>query len=429
MHILKRVFTSMSQRGVENTIILALSVALFTYGIGSIPPKLHHFEEWIDMQFHFLSDGWGAFWREYSQFGTNDTNAAVRSPLWLLLIGLSSKLFSDPLIAHRLPSTLLVALAPVLLAEITRRFYRKDMALFVGLAAVGSQHLMFLGRIGGYVAPTTTLLLFIMLCAMSVAWENSRKAWIPLGIGFMLMPMMYSTIRYMSLMAPLIIGLEFLRSAEFRRRHILPLVVSLAVLGGYMSIFVRDNLLITAVNFFRARGEQHLLTEEMIRATEQAGQSSLIDRMIEVATTKGSENIQRIVPLYWKDGQRFFDWYYPWLYHSMHKVITVLFLAGFAVAAIRSWRSPRYALWPLWSLLGWVPLLVTTGITNNRMLNGLPADLFLATLGLMVPYDIISRLVGPRLTIIPQVMMIGALAYYIHFSFDRLIVDCLQQCR
>jgi hypothetical protein len=317
----------------------------------------------------------------------------------------------------------------VLLAEITRRFYRKDMALFVGLAAVGSQHFMFLGRIGGYVAPTTTLLLFIMLSAMSVAWENSRKAWLPLVIGFMIMPMMYSTIRYMSLMALLIIGLEFLRSSQFRRRHIIPLIVSVTILGGYMSIFVRDSLLITSVNFFRARGEQHLLTEEMIRAAKQDAQISLIDRMTEVITTKGSENIKRVVPLYWNDGQRFFDWYYPWLYYSMHKVITAFFLLGFAVASVKSFSSPRYALWPLWSLLGWVPLLVTTGLTNNRMLNGLPADLFLATLGLMVPYDLISRLVGPRFRAIPRVTLIAAFAYYIYFSFERLIIDCLQQCR
>ena len=302
------------------------------------------------------------------------------------------------------------------------------MALFVGLAAAGSQHFMFLSRIGGYVAPTTTVLIFIMLCAMSVAWEHNRKAWIPLVIGFMIMPMMYSTIRYMSLMAPMIIGLEFLRSAEFRRRNVIPLVVSLALLGGYMSIFVRESPLISAVNFFRARGEQHLLTEEMLRAQAQDSQVSLVDRMIQVAATKGSENLTKIVPEYWNEGHRFFNWHYPWLYHSIHKIITTLFLVGFAVAGIKAFSQPRYGLWLLWSLLGWVPLLVTTGLTNNRMLNGLPADLFLATLGLMVPYDIMRRIVGPRLLAIPWTLMIGALAYYIFFSFDRLIVDCLKLC-
>ncbi len=417
----------MSRRAIENTIILALSVALYTYGISHIPPKLHHFEEWIDQQFRFLSS-WSELWREYSQFGANDTNAAVRSPLWLFLIALSTKLFADPLLAHRVPAVLITALAPVLLAEITRRFYRKDMALFVGLAAAGSQHFMFLSRIGGYVAPTTTVLIFIMLCAMSVAWEHNRKAWIPLVIGFMIMPMMYSTIRYMSLMAPMIIGLEFLRSAEFRRRNVIPLVASLMLLGGYMSIFVRESPLISAVNFFRARGEQHLLTEEMLRAQAQDSQVSLVDRMIEVAATKGSENLKKIVPVYW-EGQRFFDWYYPWLYDSMHKILTVLFLAGFGVGAVYSFAKPRYSLWLLWSLLGWVPLLFTTGLTNNRMLNGLPADLFLIVLALMVPYDILRRLLGPRLIIIPRAAMIVSIAYYIHFSFERLLIDCLKQCR
>ena len=427
MHILKRNFSSVSQRAVENIIIFVLAAALYTYGVSFIPPKLHHFEEWIDIQFRFLSGDWSEFWREYSQFGSNDTNAAVRSPFWLFLIFLSSKLLTDPLLAHRVPSVLITALAPVLIAEITRRFYRKDMALFAGLVAVGSQHFMFLGRIGGYVAPTTTLLLGIMLCAMSVAWEDNKKAWIPLTITFLLMPMMYSTIRYMSLMAPLIIGLQFIRSKDFRKRHIVPMIASLVIFFGYASIFARGGPVITAVNFFRARGEQHLLTEEMLRANDSANQETISHRLTSLIKTTGDQNLTRLVEMY-KNGERFFDWYYGHIYYSMHKILLALFGLGAVVATFKSFWQPRYAVWLLWSLLGWVPLMVTTGVTNNRMLNGLPADLFLITLGLMVPYDLVARLVGPRLILIPRTIMVCALAYYVHFSFERLIFDCLKQC-
>ena len=427
MDLLKRYFPSVSQRAVENVFIFILAAALYTYGIGHIPPKLHHFEEWIGNQFRFLDSGWPEFWREYSQFGSNDTNAAVRSPIWLFLIALSTKLVSDTILAYRIPSVLITALAPVLLAEIARRFYRKDMALFAGLVAVGSQHLMFLGRIGGYVAPTTTLLLGIMLCAMSVAWENSRKAWIPLTITFLIMPMMYSTVRYMSLMAPLIIGLQFIQSKDFRKRHLLPMIASVAIILGYASIFARGGAVLTAVNFFRARGEQHLLTEEMLRATPSAEQETITQKMTRVITTTGAENLKKIVPTYW-GGQRFFDWYYQSLYYSMHKILATLFAAGFVIATIKSFRQPRYAIWLLWSLLGWVPLLVTTGLTNNRMLNGLPADLFLITVALMAPYDLMARLVGARFILIPRTIMVCALAYYIHFSFERLLLDCLKLC-
>lgn len=418
----------LSQRTVENTILVVLAVVLYTYSLGTIPPTLHLFEAWVDMQFHFLSGSWAEFWREYSQFGANDTNAAVRSPFWLALIGLSTKIFQDPILAHRVPSVLITAMTPVFMAEITRRFFRKDMAFFVGLACLGSQHFMFLGRIGGYVAPTTTLLVFIMLCAMSVAWENNRKAWIPLVLSFMLMPMMYSTIRYMSLMAPLIIGVQFLRSSSFRKHQLVPLIVSTVILLSYMSLFAREGVVLTTVNFFRARGEQHLLTQEMIQGTDPKLQGSLIQRMSEIVITTGAENLQKIVPNYWT-GQRFFDWHYQHIYYSIHKWMTAFFLLGVGVALVRSFKAPRYSILILWSLLGWVPLLFTTGLTNNRMLNGLPADLFLLVLGLMVPYDLMCRVVGERRKAIPYTLVCGALLYYIYFSTYRMIVDCIQLCR
>lgn len=416
-----------SQRALENTLLLVFGLALYTYSLGTIPPTLHLFEAWVDMQFHFLSEGWAEFWKEYSQFGANDTNAAVRSPLWLGLIALSSKIFSDPILAHRIPSVVITAITPVLMAEMTRRFFRKDMALFVGLACLGSQHFMFLGRIAGYVAPTTTLLVFIMLCAMRVAWEGDRKAWIPLVLSFMIMPMMYSTIRYMSLMALLIIGLQFIRSSSFRRRHLAPMLVSVVVVLSYMGLFAREGAVLTTVNFFRARGEQHLLTQEMIQGTDPKLQGSLIHRMSEIVLTTGAENLEKIVPNYWS-GQRFFDWYYQGIYYSLHKWMTAFFLLGFVVAAARSFREPRYSVMLMWSLLGWIPLLFTTGLTNNRMLNGLPADLFLIIVGLMVPYDLACRLVGNRLKAIPYTLVLGLLVYYVSFSTYRMIVDCIQLC-
>jgi hypothetical protein len=263
---------------------------------------------------------------------------------------------------------------------------------------------------------------------MSVAWENNRRAWIPLVLSFMIMPMMYSTIRYMSLMAPLIIGVQFLKSPSFRKHQLMPLIVSSVVLLSYMSLFAREGAVLTAVNFFRARGEQHLLTQEMIQGTDPKLQGSLIHRMSEIVFTTGEENLKKIVPNYW-NGQRFFDWYYQNIYFSIHKWMTSFFLLGFGVAAIRSFKEARYRIIILWSLLAWVPLLFTTGLTNNRMLNGLPADLFLMVLGLMVPYDLIVRVVGERSRAIPYILTLGVLVYYICFSTYRMIIDCINLCR
>jgi hypothetical protein len=64
------------------------------------------------------------------------------------------------------------------------------------------------------------------------------------------------------------------------------------------------------------------------------------------------------------------------------------------VAAFTQWR---YLIPLLWSILAWAPLLVTTGITPNRMLLGVPADTFILALGVYAPVDFVSRFAGGKI--------------------------------
>ena len=178
MKLVRKVFPTVTQRAAENLGIFIFALVLHTYAIGSVPPTRHIFEWWVEGIFPVLDKSWHEISLEFVRFHHNDSNANVNSPPWILLVALTRKLFDNPLLGYRIPSTFFSAVAPVLLAEIVRRFYRRDMALFAGLLLATTQNLMHFGRIGGYIAPTTTLLLGLMLCTMSIVWERNRKAWL-----------------------------------------------------------------------------------------------------------------------------------------------------------------------------------------------------------------------------------------------------------
>jgi hypothetical protein len=425
LSLVKRFFSSLSQRAVENIVLIVVAAVVYSLEMTTVPPKLHIFESWAKIQLDWIQQGWPKLWEEYGRFGTNDTNAAVRCPFWILMIYSSLKVVGDEVLAFRIPSVFLTALTPVLLAEIVRRFFRKDMALLAGLACLGHQHLMFYGRIAGYVAPTTTLITALMLCSMCVAWGNSRRAWIPLTLCFMLMPFFYSTVRYMCFMGVGIIALSFIRSSEFRRRHAIPALVSCCVFGLPFIYLLGPTPIHELTLFFGARGENYLVMDRVVQGA--APQMSLVERLVNLFTTTVPENFRNVPLNYW-GGQRFFDWHYQGLYFYEHKVLTVMFVIGFITACVLSFRKPRYLLMIVWSLLAWVPLLFTTGITNNRMMSGVPADMFLVTLAAMLVIDLFTKVCGYRFRWVWYGAAGAAACYLIYFSAYRLIVDCRLFC-
>ncbi len=424
------IFSLISQRTFENLLIVGATAALFFYGIGSIPPGLHHFEVWVDPQLAIFQQGWGAFLREYSKLGSNDTNAAVFSPAWLIIMYVSKMIFPNDLLAHRVPSVLLTAPIPLIMAEIVRQFYRKDLALLAGLVTLGSQHLLLLGRIGGYVGPTTTLLMVIILFGMRIAWANQRKAWIPFTVAILLMPMFYSTIRYMFLLPVAIIACEMLRSPNFRKRHWVPCVLSLCALALLMGVYVRSHyaqsLSGTLTDFIGARGEQQLLTASTLRGDAEQS-TSVVARLYDKTSTKVAENLPKVSSVY-ESGQRFFFWHYQAYEHTFHTWLARLFVFGFAVCVISAWRNPRYLFLVGWSLAGWVPLLFTTGLTNNRMLVSLPVDMFLLTLGPVFLGDLVFRMCGTRCKPAIQAVLLGLALYFVSFSFYYFLHYCERFC-
>ena len=425
LSLAKRFFPSISQRVAENLLLVVLAAVVYSFEMTTVPPKLHIFESWARLQLDWIQQGWPKLWEEYGRFGQNDTNASVRSPFWILFVYSTLKIVGDEVLAFRLPSVLLTALTPLLLAEIVRRFYRKDMALLAGLACLGHQHLMFYGRIAGYVAPTTTLITALMLSAMCVAWGNSRRAWVPLTICFMLMPFFYSTIRYMCFMGVGIILLSFIRSSAFRKRHATPALISCGVFGLPFLYFLGPSPVHELTLFFGARGENYLVMDRVVQGIPP--QMTVTARLIDLLTKTVPENFRNVPLNYW-GGQRFFDWHFQSLYFYEHKVLTVMFVVGFVAACALSFRKPRYLLMVVWSVLAWFPLLFTSGITNNRMMSGVPADMFLVSLSAMLTIDLLGKLFGRRVQWVWYSAAFGAACYLIGFSAYRLIVDCRLFC-
>lgn len=404
---------------------MLLAAVVYSFEMTTVPPKLHIFESWARIQLDWIQQGWPKLWEEYGRFGQNDTNASVRCPFWILMVYAALKVVGSEVLAFRIPSVFLTALTPVLLAEIVRRFYRKDMALLAGLVCLGHQHLMFYGRIAGYVAPTTTLITALMLCSMCVAWGNSRRAWIPLTLCFMLMPFFYSTIRYMCLMGVGLIVLSFVRSSQFRRRHAFPALISCGAFGLPFLYLLGPYPGHELTLFFGARGENYLVMDRVVQGA--APQMTLWERLVNLFTTTVPDNFRNVPLNYW-EGQRFFDWHYQGLYFYEHKVLTVFFVVGFLSACVLAFRKPRYLLMVVWSVLAWLPLLFTTGITNNRMMSGVPADMFLVTLAAMVVIDALNKVFRGRLSWAWYGAAGVAACYLIYFSAYRLIVDCRLFC-
>lgn len=166
----------MSRRAFENIALYLIFVAVYCFQLDTLPPKLELFESWVDVYLPILDKPWDQMMKDFITTRPNDSNQSVNAPIWLLLVKISVSIFGISPFGHRLPSVLCTALAPVLTAELVRRFFRKDLALWVGSLVGAHQHVIGFARTGGYIGPTLSLLLAIVLSASIVAFERRRKA-------------------------------------------------------------------------------------------------------------------------------------------------------------------------------------------------------------------------------------------------------------
>jgi hypothetical protein len=260
-----------------------------------------------------------------------------------------------------------------------------------------------------------------------VAFEGRRKAWIPLVLCLAISPFFYSTIRYLALIGVAIIGYKFLTSKEFRKHNVTPAVVSvlfLAILGYFLTEGARKDV---ALMFISARGEQFLLTDKTLAAGPESASIPPQFQVKSVLTEMVPEKLLSLYDFYIR-GKRFFNhrhqqMHYDTAWLAMQPWLLLLFILGIARCIFQGFSKQRYLILLGWSIWTFLPLLVTTGITPNRMLLGIPADMFMMTLALFIPVDIATRLLPGRWIAAPRAALCALILWFSYHSISVYFAD------
>lgn len=417
----------MSRRAIENLILYLAFAVIYWCGINSIPPKLELFEAWVDFYLPYLDYPWDRMMKEFISIRPNDSNQSVNAPIWLLLIKGSRAIFGDGLFGSRLPCALLSALTPVLMAELMRRFFRADLALIMAIAVGANQHTISFGRTGGYIGPTLSLLLCIYWLCSIIAFENKRWPWIPLILSLIVATFFYSPIRYYEFIPLGMIAYKFVRSREFRKLHIMPIAISAVVLAGVAYALTEGGKKYVALMYISGRGEQFLLTDDTLVSKEKYEALPENRKMGFVLTNMVPEKVGELKTFY-GNGKRFFNYRYLHVHHEqnwlpMRPWLLGIFFLGIASCLISAIRQQRYLTFIAWSLWAWIPLLVTTGITVNRMLLGVPADTVFLILGLFAPADLMARYVSKKWAMIPRFVAYAIILWFCYHSLTSYFAD------
>lgn len=392
--------SSLSRRAVENICLYLGFVMIYALWLNSVPEKFELFENWVDFYLPNLDRDWKHLRYEFLSMRPNDSNQSINSPFWLYIIQFSLSVFGKSLFAYRLPDVLLTAFAPVLMAELVRRFFRADLAIPAAILVGTHQSVISFARTGGYIGPTLSLSLAIIVFGFSVAFENNKRAWRPLALLLFLVPFFYSTVRYYCLIGLLGIAWKFVSSKEFRKTHLIPLGATASMMIALGLALTQGGSLDQALIFISARGEQFLITDQTVKEGFESDKIKQEHRLSSLVTEMIPQRISELSEFYWR-GKRFFNHRYimirsdlTWLKFRPY-VFTFLGLGVVSCLAHAVTRQ-RYLILLAWSVWSWIPLLVTTGITPNRMLLGVPCDMFILLLGACVPIDLINKVLPEK---------------------------------
>jgi hypothetical protein len=418
---------NLSRRAIENIALYVFFVVGYSLWLNSVPDKLELFESWIDSYISLLERGWRLMQEELFSMKPNDSNQSVNAPFWYLSVKASFLVFGKTLFGYRIPGVLLTALAPVCMAEIVRRFFRPDLALWSGLLVGGHQHVIGFGRTGGYIGPTLTLELAIALFGFSVAFEGKKRSWWPLALCLALVPFFYSTVRYLCFIGLLPIFWKMVFSRDFRKANLLPLGATVAMALGVGLALTQGGKLEQALVFISARGEQFLITDKTVSEGFEAETINPQHRLSALLTTMIPERLEQL-EVFYSGGRRFYlhrffyersftDW------GMLRPIFLVLLALGALRCCVYAVKQQRYLIFPFWSIFCWIPLLVTTGITPNRMLLGVPSDMFMILLGFCAPLDALSSVLPEKLRWTPRIIMWICVLVFTYYSLFTYYYD------
>lgn len=419
--------SAISRATIENVALYVFCVLLYSFQLDTLPPKLELFEEWVNNYLPSLSKPWDQMYREFAQVGHNDSNCAVNAPIWLGLVQGSLSIFGTSNFAYRLPTVLLTCFSPVLIAEFVRRYFNMNLALLVGLVVGMNQHIMWFGRTGGYIGPTLTLFLLMLLSTSHITLENNRRHWIYLALTLAVTPFFYSVIRYYVLIPFSMLGYRFLTSRQFRNQNITPLLATVAfVLVSYIPL-AQHGIREASMRFISGRGEQMLVSENHMSKGFEAEALPPEQRLSGVLSIIVPQRLADLGNLYYR-GNRFFS---PRHQHARFDTAWIplrpwLLLGvglGVLYCIVKSCSLKRYLIPLIWSTWAFLPLLVTTGVTPNRMFLAVPSDMLLLVFGVFAPVQLCTSFLPKRLVWIPNLLATCLLLWLSYHSATAYFID------
>ncbi len=417
----------LSRATLENIGLFIASLVLYCFRLDTLPAQLEHFEVWVNNYLPILSKPWDQMYRDFAQVGHNDTNCSVNAPIWLVLVRTSIAAFGESPFAFRFPAVLLTIMAPVIAAEWVRRYFRKDLALLVGLVVSTHQHVLSFGRTGGYLGPTLSLMMAALLCASMIVFENRRRPWIGLALCLIVMPYFYSPIRYYLAVPFGMLGYRLATSKAFRVRHLLPLMATIIVaLLSYIPL-TQHGLKTALLTSISGRGEQFLLTERTVQGEFESEALPEKYRLSGVITEVIPERWSDLVNIYNK-GNRFFSprhqhLHYEEVWVPLRPWLLVSTALGVLYCLWKAFTLKRWLIPVVWSTWAWIPLLVTTGVSPNRLLLGLPSDALLLVLGVFTPAEIAGRFLPRPVSMVLKFIAWLALGWLCYHSVHSYFLD------
>ncbi len=339
--------------------VLIVGAGLRIIGLTSVPPGLHFDEAVYGLMAGEIGDGyWPVFFSAYTG----------REPLYMYIMAGVFQLTGMNILGLRLTSALIgtatLWLAYILFSELYPERSPRLALLTAALTAIAYWHITVSRN--GYPNIAIPPLECLALLFLWRGYREDQKGWMVLGGAFI------GLVLYTYLAArlfPITVALFFIYTLLVDRKRFLSRFWGIA-LAALVSVLIFTPL---GLHFLRNPHDFWERADQVLAVRETSGWGLIRLYSKNMLETLGGFFIRGEPRQHYNiPGKPIFD-----------PLMTVFFLIGVGVT-VKRWRSPRYALLPIWVLGMCLPAILTSDPMpqSQRMFGIIPAIFGLAALGL-----------------------------------------------